>query len=635
MVKNTKKSLPNEESYDALYNTLSTAYNNIGKEVVSQKLPEQQVLDLESQLHLSTDINNNLISISRDAGLDVDSYMKQGQEFQDNYLTNLDSDLQLTAREIFTKSHANNIRNIHAQLERNKASKSRQDFNENIKTLSQNAIRYAIDGNFHGFTSQSTDVKQYLEEGVAKGTITQEEASKSFTKLRDQGVVSIAQNEFTAYLNRVNSPDINEFINDFEKRYDYVLDPEVKRDIGFTLRQAEDKLNTQKRAKAGLDASNYNQTKERLYQNLKDGYKINFTIMERLTLEDKETARQYIEQGRFSTLDIQERQKIINEATEEKKSDLISQHQKIIKNTSEDGLLLGDNQGLIDLLQLDLTNPDSIQRRREQSALLSQIYGTQVSPLTLSEVKKYTKNLKKMNLEEQQGLMRSLGQFQTQEIFDQFFTEGERVFSIAGGYAIQGQQDIATSILEGQELLKNDRQLLPSKENRALNDSFSFGDTYSSNPTYGNSLREAVRAIYVYKKAASGYGGLEEGDLDAAEWYKSSGIGRQLLDEVLAEIGAPVSIELPNSGTLWNDNYKIEPPVAGWSSAQVQRWIDGLQVSDIPVDIVGLSCKKAIDIIKRGRLNSLGQGRYLPTINGQYLIRSDTGAPFILEYKGG
>ncbi len=125
MVKNTKKSLPNEESYDALYNTLSTAYNNIGKEVVSQKLPEQQVLDLESQLHLSTDINNNLISISRDAGLDVDSYMKQGQEFQDNYLTNLDSDLQLTAREIFTKSHANNIRNIHAQVERNKASKSR------------------------------------------------------------------------------------------------------------------------------------------------------------------------------------------------------------------------------------------------------------------------------------------------------------------------------------------------------------------------------------------------------------------------------------------------------------------------------------------------------------------------------
>ena len=276
---------------------------------------------------------------------------------------------------------------------------------------------------------------------------------------------------------------------------------------------------------------------------------------------------------------------------------MVTANSKINKMAQEDAYTLGVNQGVIDNVPFDPSDPNTLEQRVLQAEALSEHYGVEASPLTDPELTMLTGALPQMTPAEKVVLAETLAI--APELWGDIAKKGGGTFAMAGA---SGDRDVMNTVFTGQELINN-KLVTPIKSSDYLGD---FTDMVGG--VYG-----AEDAMNVKNAALAYYAtmGAEDYDTD---------LFKQAITAVTGGIG-----EI--------NGFKIELP-RGIEEDRFEDYIDQMQPETVASmgGVRGMTDEEAAELISRSALKNTKSGNYIVESNFGTLFKPD-GTPFILEWK--
>jgi len=291
------------------------------------------------------------------------------------------------------------------------------------------------------------------------------------------------------------------------------------------------------------------------------------------------------------------------------------------KNLSEkmtmaekDPYSLGVQDGLY-----EQTNPltpagglENLQMRAAQSKMTFAAYGTTPKLFTDSEAQQFSAWLdnpttsinQKLDFIEQTEL---LAPNESSLVYNQLMEKGSSVFAFAGSMVKKGDRQKADKMLRGQMILREQPNVVPMDIMQ-----------WKFNGEVGNAMR--------YQGA-----GMRKALTDGTTAYSAA-----LAEEqgALSKADAPIRLvkqgvkEVTGGTGIKNDQTYFLPPQA--TQDNVDDWLDNLSANDFQ-NVIGITPEDAVDLVSRGQIISVGEGKYQVIFQGKRLM-SQSGTPLIMEY---
>ncbi|MHA2046289.1 MAG: hypothetical protein ACW99G_15990 [Candidatus Thorarchaeota archaeon] len=312
--------------------------------------------------------------------------------------------------------------------------------------------------------------------------------------------------------------------------------------------------------------------------------------------------------AQFSVMSAADRGAVLSSAETGKLDDvdtfasMVKAEQQINKMALEDGYTLGVKQGIVDQTPFDMNDPDTFNTRVEQSNILSEHYGVDVSPLSDSEVIGISASIAEMTPDEKIALATT---FQSSPaIWGQLDKKNAGQFAMAGA---TGDTSVMTAVFKGQELLKA-KLVKPLKQDDYL---ASFNDYVEG--VYGTQDRRSVLDAVLSHYASTSSGALI-GSVNASDFE--------------------ASIDAVTGGISKINGYNVELP-RGVDADDFDDFINDLQPETIAGmgGVANYSNDEAVEAIQQGRIRGIvGANQYIVVTNGGTLFGVD-GRPFIFSYS--
>lgn len=276
---------------------------------------------------------------------------------------------------------------------------------------------------------------------------------------------------------------------------------------------------------------------------------------------------------------------------------MVTANTKINKMAQEDAYTLGVNQGVIEKIDFDPSNPSTLEQRVLQSDALSDHYGVEASPLTDPELTMLTGALPQMTPAEKVVLAETLAI--APELWGDIAKKGGGTFAMAGA---SGDRDVMNTVFTGQELI-NSKLVTPIKSSDYLGD---FTDMVGG--VYG-----AEDAMNVKNASLAYYATMGAEDYDP-----------DLFEQAIAAVTGGI-------GEI--NGFKIELP-RGVEEERFEDYIDQMQPETVSSmgGVRGMTDEEAAELISRSALKGVKSGSYIVESNFGTLFKPD-GTPFILEWK--
>lgn len=284
---------------------------------------------------------------------------------------------------------------------------------------------------------------------------------------------------------------------------------------------------------------------------------------------------------------------------------------KIKTELSKDPLSFAARQGLINLGQVDISNPASLQQRSEQARMTEQYYGRAVSPLTDDESTAIIGQLQKMPADGKVQVLRQLGQAftprQTQSFAAQMDRKGAGELAQAFGMSTQ-VPEAASRIIQGMEIKRAEPRAIPmgsAKTTAELYMNEQLAEAYRADPRAMEAAKESIYSVYAWASRETA---------DFSGEYKK----RRLDNAITTVTGGLVSFN--GSPTL--------PPRYGVDETRLRFMIPKADFSQ--ADFTG---DLGSAILNFGKLTAIGPGRYAVQIGGG-VVTDKVGRPFVLDLGG-
>lgn len=338
------------------------------------------------------------------------------------------------------------------------------------------------------------------------------------------------------------------------------------------------------------------------------------------------------EMNSFSKLSISQMNEEIGNLRKSAKTEQDLARIKALENLSEqaakdidsDPLAYATEHGVVEPISLNLDEPETIAKRRQNGAMLKEKYGLDYTPIaTKTEINNLSKALKSANAETKTAIVGTLNQnfgSDAEQIFQKISAENPELAVAAKIY--QRNPQISQNIIAGMDISANEKQFVPSND-MALYNAMGKVDQALSNIDSEDiaKVKAAIKANMAFKNKQNNLflngNTLNEDKIKYAE---------EAIEEVL---GGKIATQ---SGNWWSGYSYILLP-ENVSEDDFEDWRDNLtdkDIGDVYLDDKKVSAKT---IRQEGFFAYDDNRKYTVSLNGNYLRRAD-GEIFILEYRG-
>lgn len=250
--------------------------------------------------------------------------------------------------------------------------------------------------------------------------------------------------------------------------------------------------------------------------------------------------------------------------------------------------------------------------RAEQADMTQAAYGTKPKLFTDAEAQQFSSWLEnpETSISEKLDFISQVEEFapdKSNSVYDQLMKKGSSVFAHAGSMMKKGDRQKAEKMLKGQMILREQPGVIPADIMQ-----WKYNGLVGNAMTYqGAGARKAL-----YDGTVAYYAAIaeEHGELSGAD--APIGLVKTAIKDVMGGVGTK------------NDQNFFLPPEA--DQDDVDDWIDDLTSKDFET-VSGISSEDAVDLVNRGQLISVGEGKYQVVYQGKRLMSED-GKPFIMEY---
>jgi hypothetical protein len=307
----------------------------------------------------------------------------------------------------------------------------------------------------------------------------------------------------------------------------------------------------------------------------------------------------------FSVLPSQDRTAIVSSSQTGKLIDLedykamTASNIKLQEAAKKDGYTLGAQQGIIEDIPFDATDPDSFEAKVSQAEVLSSHYNTPVSPLSDSEADALALAIDGMTPIEKTQLAVTLSASPT--VWGQVAKKNQGQFAMVGAI---GDPTVMQTVFRGQELIENKLNLSLVKSDYMP----VFDDMVED--IYGADDKRAILDSVLSHYAVTG----DNESFDSSDFESA--------------------IESVTGGVSKVNGFKVELP-RGVDEDDFEDFIDDFHSSDV-IDFGGVSGytpQQASEAIQDGRIKSVGANRYHVLVNGTQKLMGTDGKPFTITYS--
>lgn len=292
-------------------------------------------------------------------------------------------------------------------------------------------------------------------------------------------------------------------------------------------------------------------------------------------------------------------------------------HTATVAALEKDPLAFFVRQFNVPVSPLKLEDPESLRERSRLAGMAEQHYGRLVSPLFSDEVDEIRTAIDQAPADRKVkifGLLKQgMDDRQVKAVAGQIEKKDDRVTALALGISVDAP-DVASRILKGREILKDNPKIIPAEGALAgrisrVRDEINqlLGDAYVRSWKHQAAVRDAALAIYAFKS-------WQERDLSGQ--YDAT----RMETSVREATGGLLTI----SRGFFGGSYKIQPPKPGMTEAQ---FLDLVKTADFS------KAKNATreNILRHGIFESAGDGKYLIRFGVEYLHDAATGEEFVLD----
>ena len=269
----------------------------------------------------------------------------------------------------------------------------------------------------------------------------------------------------------------------------------------------------------------------------------------------------------------------------------------IDREVDRDGYAFAVRQGVVDEVELDLTDSETIKARLQQVDYLSDHYGRSISPLTNDEADALVDSLVRMSPQDKTQLAVAFGP--SEDIWRQLDKKNAGLFAMVGAI---GDPDIMQTVFKGQQKI-HEKLVAPIKQS----DYLPVFDAYVGDVYGGKDRKANLNAAIAHYAATTESESFDSGDFEDSIEAVTGGIGKI-------------------------NGHKVELP-RGISEDDFDDYIDN--ISPETVDAFGgvwsMSSKAAAAAIREGRIVSHQSNRYKAVVDGGVLL-SPGGGDFVFSF---
>lgn len=266
---------------------------------------------------------------------------------------------------------------------------------------------------------------------------------------------------------------------------------------------------------------------------------------------------------------------------------------------------------------LKLDDPESLRGRSRLAGMAEQHYGRPVSPLFSDEVDEVRAKIDQSPADGKVKIFSFLRQGmddrQVKAVAGQIEKKDDRVTALALGISVDAP-DVASRILKGREILKDNPKIIPAEGALAgrisrVRDEINqlLGDAYVRSWKHQAAVTDAALAIYAFKS-----------------WQERDLSGQYDATRMAASVREATGGLLTISRGFFGGSYKIQPPNPGMTEAQ---FLDLVKNADFS------KAKNATkeNILRHGIFESAGDAKYMIRIGAEYVHDATTGEEFVLD----
>ena len=276
---------------------------------------------------------------------------------------------------------------------------------------------------------------------------------------------------------------------------------------------------------------------------------------------------------------------------------------------------LGTDPGPMDFSSQESLG-ESLRQRKALALAASDHLGRPVSPLTLADQAMFERAMGRGGKGQQVRFMGSITQHLGKDLARQAFTDLDKKrgaqFGMAGLMVTEGQESVATQILDGMAQRKTNSKIVPTDTDLAAGMTPVY-QAFRDQPEKAGRYIDAAKNIYASLAADEG---LTDGAFDDDLWKEA--------------------IESATGGLVVFGESTLLPPAYGWDVDRFTTWIQSIDGNQIDA-MGGWSAGDGYELKelirkKRATLETIDRGRYLVRIGDRY-VANKAGQPFVLEYQ--
>ena len=574
-------------------------------------------MSIESQAYNAAMQSAYLSQVSTDSKQQVEriaaQYPDDVQAFNKNIIQYRQGFLQGVSDEFKDEADAtigNYIANAETAVFKNEIIKNRELATESVNARLDGLTREVSEISTAGDRVQAeTSLLEYetlIDSQLAIGEIGQDVANEQKRKARNNLESGLLKSEFSADLEASNHAEAYKTLRAFEKPESFT----PKEWESFKANAAAEISRDQSIYKATTAVADQQTKKE--FKGYADAKGAGFQVSEEeeariqaMVAGDPELEKAYVliqEVEFFSVASASDRSRMINESQTGNIEDspafaaMVTANSKINTLAEKDAYTLGVDQGLIEKIAFDPSDPNTLEQRILQADGLSEHYGVEASPLTDPELLTLTNAISEMTPDEKVVLAETLAI--APELWGDIAKKGGGTFAMAGA---TGDREVMSTVFRGQELIDN-KLVVPIKTSDYLGD---FTDMVGG-------VYLAEDAMNVKNAALAYYATMGAEDYDPALFK----------DAVTAVTGGIAEI----------NGFKIELP-RGVDPEVFQDFIDDLEPGTVASmgGIRGMTDEQAAETIRRSALIGVKSGSYRIESDMGTLLNED-GSVFILDW---
>ena len=275
------------------------------------------------------------------------------------------------------------------------------------------------------------------------------------------------------------------------------------------------------------------------------------------------------------------------------------------------------------LVAIDWANPEAAQAtlrdRNRQAGLVSQTEGVPVSPLTAPELATLKTRAAEGTAEQRAAvvstLLNGLGPQPFRQVLAQLDlgNDRQRGFAVAAAVAGRGDSQLATEILQGADVLRENPTVGWQRPEFDQAIEKALGGALAGNPQAYGAIRVAVRDLYASRAFGSGN-------------LANATFNNELLRKAVSDV---------TGGVLDFNGAKLVAPTAGMTQEDFNRVVRAVPAARLD----GAQARNGVpftpaDLVRDGQLQSMGDGRYFVNlrVSGAQILDRD-GQRFILDLR--